>query len=626
MDMLKTNISNKCIIAISLALVLITLGTNLLELYKEDDSYKISYEYINVKDMSSPKVTTKKETNKNIIEIFLFNEKNHGTVEEIDMLNKEKPQEIELTALNNTVPTTPPKQIWHLPTEIGQVTQNPRYGHVALDITSPRGYQENIHPVANGRISGIYTDGAGAKIVTVLHDIEGKKYTSQYVHLSQYASNIYVGNIITDIGIFSAVFMISKVAFVYLVVMVLVIYVVEEKRVTFVTEQDKLYRKEHEKASGFVGELVRGVRDIKMLSAEKSFMSELHKKVKDLNGFRYYISSVDRRYNLLRGTLLDISDTGMILLLVYLITKGDLEVASALVVFNYMGRVTSIVNFFSMLLERLKDFNLSSSRIFAIINGDGFSKEKFGVKHLDKVEGNFEFKNVCFAYDEEAVLKDVSFKVKANETVAFVGKSGAGKSTIFSLLCKMYDVNKGDITIDGVSIKELDRESIRDNITIISQNPYIFNMSIRENLRLVKNDASDEEMIEACRMACLEEFINSLPLGYDTIIGEGGVNLSGGQRQRLAIARAFLQKTEIILFDEATSALDNETQASIQKAIDNMRQEYTILIIAHRLSTVINSDRILFLNEGVIEDVGTHKELMKKNTNYRHLYEAEMEK
>jgi len=438
--------------------------------------------------------------------------------------------------------------------------------------------------------------------------------------------NIYVGNIITDIGIFSAVFMISKVAFVYLVVMVLVIYVVEEKRVTFVTEQDKLYRKEHEKASGFVGELVRGVRDIKMLSAEKSFMSELHKKVKDLNGFRYYISSVDRRYNLLRGTLLDISDTGMILLLVYLITKGDLEVASALVVFNYMGRVTSIVNFFSMLLERLKDFNLSSSRIFAIINGDGFSKEKFGVKHLDKVEGNFEFKNVCFAYDEEAVLKDVSFKVKANETVAFVGKSGAGKSTIFSLLCKMYDVNKGDITIDGVSIKELDRESIRDNITIISQNPYIFNMSIRENLRLVKNDASDEEMIEACRMACLEEFINSLPLGYDTIIGEGGVNLSGGQRQRLAIARAFLQKTEIILFDEATSALDNETQASIQKAIDNMRQEYTILIIAHRLSTVINSDRILFLNEGVIEDVGTHKELMKKNTNYRHLYEAEMEK
>ena len=171
MDMLKTNISNKCIIAISLALVLITLGTNLLELYKEDDSYKISYEYINVKDMSSPKVTTKKETNKNIIEIFLFNEKNHGTVEEIDMLNKEKPQEIELTALNNTVPTTPPKQIWHLPTEIGQVTQNPRYGHVALDITSPRGYQENIHPVANGRISGIYTDGAGAKIVTVLHDI-----------------------------------------------------------------------------------------------------------------------------------------------------------------------------------------------------------------------------------------------------------------------------------------------------------------------------------------------------------------------------------------------------------------------------------------------------------------------
>ena len=439
--------------------------------------------------------------------------------------------------------------------------------------------------------------------------------------------NMHLSNIITDIGIFSAVFIINKVAFLYLVAMVFIIYIVEKRRVNFITSQEKIYRKEHEKTAGFVGELVRGARDIKMLSAEESFMKELGSKVKNLNDFRYSISSKDRRYNLVRSCLYDMFNTGMIFLLIYLIVRGNLAVASALVIHNYMGRVTSIVSFVSMLLERLKDFNLSSSRIFAIIKGEGFEKEQFGTKHLDYVEGDFEFKNVSFAYnDDEEVLKNISFQVKANQTVAFVGKSGAGKSTIFSLLCKMYKASSGTITIDGEDINDLDRESIRDNITIISQNPYIFNMSIRDNLKLVKDDLKEEEMIEACKMACLDEFIEKLPEGYDTVVGEGGVNLSGGQRQRLAIARAFVQKTEIILFDEATSALDNETQEAIQEAIKNLQKDYTIMIIAHRLSTVVNSDRILFLNEGKIEAEGSHKELLKKCKNYKHLYEAEMEK
>lgn len=439
--------------------------------------------------------------------------------------------------------------------------------------------------------------------------------------------NMHLSNIITDVGIFSAIFIINKFAFLYLVVMVFIIYIIEKRRVDYITNQDKIYRKEHEKTAGFVGELVRGARDIKMLSAEKSFMRELKFKVKELNDFRYQISKEDRKYNLVRDCLYDMFNTGMILLLVILIVKDNLAVASALVVHNYMGRVTSIVSFVSMLLERIKDFNLSSTRIFEIINGIEFKKESFGVKHLDRVEGDFEFKNVNFSYNgEDEVLKNISFKVNANETVAFVGKSGSGKSTIFSLLCKMYDVDSGIITIDGEDINKLDRESIRDNITIISQNPYIFNMSIRDNLKLVKDDLTDEEMFEACKMACLDEFIEKLPNGYDTIVGEGGVNLSGGQRQRLAIARAFVQKTEIILFDEATSALDNETQEAIQEAINNLQKDYTIMIIAHRLSTVVNSDRILFLNDGKIEASGSHKELLKKCKNYKHLYEAEMEK
>lgn len=437
--------------------------------------------------------------------------------------------------------------------------------------------------------------------------------------------NMYLSNIIANIGIFGAVFLINKVAFCYLLIMILIIYLVENKRVTLFNEQDKIFRKKNERVSGFVSELVRGVRDIKMLNAEESFMGELNSQVVDLNSQRYKMGAIDRNYSLVRGCFIDLFDTGMIFLLVFLIINHDLEIASALVIHNYMSRVTSIVNYFSMLIERVKDFNLSSSRIFDIIDSEKFVKEKFGKKHLERVEGDFEFKDVTFHYnDRKKVLDHLSFKVNANETVAFVGKSGAGKSTIFNLLCKMYDVNEGKITIDGVDIKELDRETIRGNITIINQNPYIFNLTIRDNLRLVKEDLTEEEMKEACKMACLDEFIEKLPDKYDTMIGEGGISLSGGQRQRLAIARAFVQKTEIILFDEATSALDNETQASIQEAIENLKKDYTILIIAHRLSTVIKSDRIVFLNNGKIEAEGTHKELLKKNKNYKKLYEAEL--
>ena len=438
--------------------------------------------------------------------------------------------------------------------------------------------------------------------------------------------NLYLSRILINLGIFIAVFIISFRAFIYLIVMVIVLYLIERRRVRIYNSKDKEFRKQNEKVTGFVSEIVRGLRDIKMLHSEDSFSSELHSQVEKLNQSRYLMMRVNNRYNCLRFCLQDIFHLGLIFLLVYLIMTGNLAVANGLVIHNYQGRVTSIIDILGILLQSIKDFNLSCSRVFAIMYSDQFSKEKFGSRHLDKVNGDFCFSHVNFHYDcnDKKVLNDLSFEVHANETVAFVGKSGAGKSTIFNLLCKMYDVDSGSITIDGVDISLLDRESIRGNITIISQSPYIFHLSIRDNLRLVQPDMTEEEMIDACKLACIHEFIMSLPEGYDTVIGEGGVNLSGGQRQRLAIARAFLQKTEIILFDEATSALDNETQREIQKAISNLKKDYTILIIAHRLSTIINSDRILFIEDGKIVGEGGHKELLKKCPGYRELYEAEL--
>ena len=438
--------------------------------------------------------------------------------------------------------------------------------------------------------------------------------------------NLYLSRILINLGIFIAVFIISFRAFIYLIVMVIALYLIERRRVSIYNSKDKDFRKENEKVTGFVSEIVRGLRDIKMLHSEDSFSSELHSQVEELNQSRYLMMRVNNRYNCLRFCLQDIFHLGLIFLLVYLIMTGNLAVANGLVIHNYQGRVTSIIDILGILLQSIKDFNLSCSRVFAIMYSDQFSKEKFGSRHLDKVNGDFCFSHVNFHYDSNnrKVLDDLSFEVHANETVAFVGKSGAGKSTIFNLLCKMYDVDSGSITIDGVDISLLDRESIRGNITIISQSPYIFHLSIRDNLRLVQPDMTEEEMIDACKLACIHEFIMSLPDRYDTVVGEGGVNLSGGERQRLAIARAFLQKTEIILFDEATSALDNETQREIQKAISNLKKDYTILIIAHRLSTIINSDRILFIEDGKIVGEGGHKELLKKCPGYRELYEAEL--
>lgn len=432
--------------------------------------------------------------------------------------------------------------------------------------------------------------------------------------------------IITNVGIFGAIFIVNKLAFIFLLFQTIIIYFVERESSIKRNDADKKFREKNEKVTSFVSELVRGSRDIKMLNAENSFMEELANKNREANELRYKMGSIGRKYNLATSSIYNISSFLFIALLVYLISKDTLNIATALVLYNYSGRVSNINYYIQNILEQIKNFNLSANRVFNILDSIEFKKEKFGNKKITNIHGNFEFKNVSFSYKKDEVLKDINFKIKAGETVAFVGKSGAGKTTIFNLLCKMYRVKNNHIFIDGIDINKLDKDSIRGNITIISQNPYIFNLSIRENLSLVKENLTEEDMIDACKTACLHDYIMSLPDGYDTIIGEGGINLSGGQKQRLAIARALVQKTKIILFDEATSALDNETQSKIQEAIENMKGEYTILIIAHRLSTIINSDRILFLNDGKIEASGTHDELIANNDNYKKLYNSEINK
>lgn len=436
----------------------------------------------------------------------------------------------------------------------------------------------------------------------------------------------YLLDIMVYIGYFLAIFIISKLVFIYALLFTILMYLLYLKRENKLEVSEKERRRKKENLTGITGELVRGIRDIKMLNIEKGFLMKIRKSISELDEKREELFYFRRLYGLLGAFLFDLYDLILIFIIVMLIKAQLLTITSALVLYNYAGRVSMFGETIDHLIEKIKEFNISAERVFSIINGVGYSKESFGDINLKRVNGDFEFKNVSFSYDKNKVLKNLSFNVKANETVAFVGKTGAGKTTIFNLLCKMYDNYDGIIKIYGYDIKTLSKDTIRGNITIISQNPYIFHMSIKDNLKLVKPTITKKEMVEACKAACLHDFIMTLPKKYNTIIGEGGINLSGGQRQRLAIARALVQKTEIILFDEATSALDNETQKNIQIAIDNMKDEYTILIIAHRLSTVINANRILFLEDGKIKASGTHSELLNNSLEYKKLYETEISK
>ena len=433
-------------------------------------------------------------------------------------------------------------------------------------------------------------------------------------------------DVITNVGVLIAILVVSRVMFLYFVVSLIVLFILENMKMKKAFEIEKERRKISEKNTGLVGELVRGIRDIKALNATDSFLDNTRDRLEFALNRNYDMQKVNFTYSFLINSISSIVSFLFIFLGVILINNNTLTIASFLVIYLYKDRVQGLLKYITFVIELMKQFNLSCDRVFDIIDNDKFKKETFGTYHKKKLDGELEFKNVYFSYDKDKdVLKDVSFKVNHHETVSFVGRSGSGKSTILSLLSGLYKIedDRGVVLVDNRDIREYDKDSIRNNIAVVTQNPYIFNMSIRDNLKLVDPKLTDKRMKEVCEVAALNEFIECLPDKYDTVVGEGGLTLSGGQRQRLAIARALLKNNDIILLDEATSALDNETQGEIKKAINNMKGSYTIIIVAHRLSTVIDSDRIILIDKGKVMGEGTHKELMKNNSLYQNLYDKE---
>ena len=301
---------------------------------------------------------------------------------------------------------------------------------------------------------------------------------------------------------------------------------------------------------------------------------------------------------------------------------------------NFVSFITALIMLYTPIKNLGNNFNavqfsfMAIERVFGMLNLKPEIVDKAEAKELKCFEHDIEFEHVTFEYvKNKPVLKDINLVVKHGETIALVGNSGGGKSTLVSLLPRFYEVTKGEIKIDGINIKDYTQESLRNNISIVFQDNFLFSGTIRENIILGKQNAADEEIQMALKMAYLDEFVSTLKDGLNTQIGERGILLSGGQKQRVAIARAFLKDAPIVILDEATSALDNKSEAIVQKAIDNLMQDKTVFVIAHRLSTIKNADRIAVINEGKLVELGNHDELMSiENGQYKTLYEMQFKK
>lgn len=312
----------------------------------------------------------------------------------------------------------------------------------------------------------------------------------------------------------------------------------------------------------------------------------------------------------------------------YMIVKGTITSG------NFVSFITALIMLYTPIkllgnnAKNMQNALLALERVIKQLEAQPAIKTKPNAKVLSGMEDSIEFKNVNFEYRKnKPVLKNVSFTVKKGETFALVGNSGGGKSTIVNLIPRFYDIKSGNVMIDGVDVRDITLESLRDNISIVFQDNFLFSGTIRENIMLGNLNATEEELKEALKDSYLEDFVNSLEKGLETNIGERGVLLSGGQKQRIGIARAFLKNAPILILDEATSALDNEAEKIVQQAIENLMKDRTVFVIAHRLTTVQNADRIAVIKNGELVELGNHNELVNiENGVYKHLYESQFAK
>ena len=427
-------------------------------------------------------------------------------------------------------------------------------------------------------------------------------------------------NIVTEFFMLIYVFYLNFLLGIIYFIGIIFIYFYEKYSYIKLEKLQNNLKNQMDKNDSTITEIIRGIKDIKLLGISNKIknntMKSFEEQVKNNARINIFQNNIYNNVEMCKVVI-----TAMIILVgVFLINNNLLTLSTFLIIFLYRVDIFSLIFSYTSLKEYLVRYKVARNRIRELFDENKYPIQKYGDIDLKNINGIIEFKNVTFSYDNKRkVLDNISFKIDKCEDVAIVGKSGSGKSTIFNLLTKCYDNYQGTIFIDGVDIRDLSYSSITNNISIINQNPYLFNLTIKENLKLLDRNITDKEMIVACKIANIHEDIIKLPNKYNTLLGEGGLNLSGGQKQRLAIARALLKRSKILLFDEATSSLDNITQKNVQTAIKNISKDCTIVTIAHRFSTIIDVNKIIVLKDGKKVIEGKHEDLLN-NDYYNNLY------
>lgn len=441
--------------------------------------------------------------------------------------------------------------------------------------------------------------------------------------LSQSVTQLFSG-IINVVGMLIAMLLLSPILTLIGMITVPLTFIatktlVKKTQSFFVKQQ-----REFGNLNGYIEEMVSGQKVVLLFSEEEKVKEEFSEINERLTKSAIIAQGVSSFMGPINNFINNISYLIISVVGGYLILKGSgITVGIVFSFLLYMRNFTRPINEIMNLFNTIQGALAGAERVFEVIDEEK-EKDKDNAVNIDNIEGHVELRGVTFSYSNgKEILKNVSLEAKKGEVIAIVGPTGAGKTTIVNLLTKFYDIDSGEILIDGKNIDEITRESLRKTVAMVLQDTYLFSETVSENIRYGRLDASDEEVIEAAKMADAHHFIKQLPQGYDTVLSDNGGNLSQGQRQLLAIARAILSNASILILDEATSSIDTRTEVLIQNAMLKLMEGKTTFVIAHRLSTIRNADKILALKDGEIIESGTHDELLAKEGFYANLYNSQ---
>lgn len=432
-----------------------------------------------------------------------------------------------------------------------------------------------------------------------------------------------VSSLIASSIVLIYIFINSYIIGLEIILIMLILFLILKKYNPLLKNIHKERKGKQDEFTSLTNESIRGIREIKTLGVKNNLITNMIELIKDIYKKSEEEIDMQKSFNIKTSFLKSVLECMVFATCVILLYYHKISLTFFIAMTYYIYRYTWLLEDINDLTQNYQKLSVSISRVNDILENRLYEDEKFGNKTLNNIKGTIKFKKVYFSYpDEDNILKDFNLELEPNKKIAIVGSSGQGKSTLFNLITRIFDPNKGEIDIDGINIKDLTEEDLRKNISIIRQEPFVFNRTIKENFKIINNKITLSKIRECTKLAYLDDYIMSLPKKYDTVLGEGGVNLSGGQKQRLSIARTLSKGSKIILFDEATSALDNKSQEYIKKTIDNLVKNHTIVIVAHRLSTIIDADIIFVVDNGKVVSSGTHNELLKTSDIYKNLYET----